>query len=106
MNGTTAKNRNKIIKIQKKAIRIMTNSSYNAHTNPLYIEHGVSVPFSHQLPGITVQNSMSVAAHGEQFTDVLAHWLKKGFVSGPFILPPYEINTVVISYRSVTKNPY
>jgi hypothetical protein len=39
MHGTTIKNRNKIIKIQKKAIRIMTNSSYNAHTNPLYIEH-------------------------------------------------------------------
>jgi hypothetical protein len=54
------------------------------------LEHGVSVPFSHQLPGITVPNSMSVAEHGEQFTDVLAHWLKKGFVSGPFILPPYE----------------
>ncbi len=39
MHGTTIKNRNKIIKIQKKAIRIMTNSSYNAHTNPLYTEH-------------------------------------------------------------------
>ncbi len=41
MHGTSAKNRNKIIKIQKKAIRIMTNSNYNANTNPLYIEHGI-----------------------------------------------------------------
>jgi len=25
-----------------------------------------------------------------QFTDVLAHWVKCGFVAGPFVLPPYE----------------
>jgi hypothetical protein len=41
MSGTTAKNRTKIIKIQKKAIRIMTNSSYNAHTNPLFKKHSI-----------------------------------------------------------------
>ena len=41
------------------------------------------------LPGITVPNSVSVTAHGAQFTDVLAHWIKCGFVAGPFVLPPY-----------------
>jgi hypothetical protein len=41
MSGTTQKNRLKIIKIQKKAIRIMTNSSYNAHTNPLFKKHQI-----------------------------------------------------------------
>lgn len=44
MNGTSAKNRLKITKIQKKAIRIMTNSSYNAHTKPLYLKHKI-LPF-------------------------------------------------------------
>jgi hypothetical protein len=39
MHSTTQKNRNKIMKIQKKAVRIMTNSSYNAHTKPIYTEH-------------------------------------------------------------------
>jgi hypothetical protein len=41
MSILSTKNKNKIIKIQKKAIRIMTNSSYNAHTNPLFIKHKI-----------------------------------------------------------------
>jgi len=45
MGGITAKNRNKIIKIQKKAIRIITNSPYNAHTNPLFSELNI-LPFN------------------------------------------------------------
>jgi hypothetical protein len=38
MNGTTAKNKQKIVKIQKKAIRVITNSAYNSHTAPLFLE--------------------------------------------------------------------
>jgi hypothetical protein len=45
MGGITAKNRNKIIKIQKKAIRIITNSPYNAHTNPIFSELHI-LPFN------------------------------------------------------------
>jgi len=41
MSCITQQNRQKIIKIQKKAIRIMTNSSYNAHTNPLFKKHKI-----------------------------------------------------------------
>ena len=41
MTCLTQKNRQKIIKIQKKAIRIVTNSSYNAHTNPLFKLHKI-----------------------------------------------------------------
>jgi hypothetical protein len=41
MSSITQKNRQKIVKIQKKAIRIMTNSPYNAHTNPLYKKHRI-----------------------------------------------------------------
>ena len=53
------------------------------------LESGVTVPMHAPLPGIVVPNSASVAAHGAQFTDVLAYWLKCGFVAGPFVLPPY-----------------
>jgi len=37
-------NKNKISKIQKKAIRVMTQSNYNAHTLPLFISHKI-LPF-------------------------------------------------------------
>jgi len=41
MSGITAKNKQRIVKVQKKAIRIITNSSYNAHTAPLFLEHNI-----------------------------------------------------------------
>jgi hypothetical protein len=41
MSGATAKNKQKISKIQKKAIRLITNSNYNAHTAPLFLAHGI-----------------------------------------------------------------
>jgi hypothetical protein len=44
MAGTSAANRLKISKIQKKAIRIMTNSSYNAHTQPIFLKNNL-LPF-------------------------------------------------------------
>jgi hypothetical protein len=34
-------NKNKIFKIQKKAIRLITNSRYNAHTSPLFSQHKI-----------------------------------------------------------------
>ena len=37
-------NRNRIEKVQKKAIRIMTGSAYNAHTTPLFLQHEI-LPF-------------------------------------------------------------
>jgi hypothetical protein len=43
-SGITASNRQRIEKVQKKAIRIMTNSTYNAHTKPLFIQHAI-LPF-------------------------------------------------------------
>jgi hypothetical protein len=41
MSILSAKNANKIKKAQKKAIRIIDNSAYNAHTNPIYLEHQI-----------------------------------------------------------------
>jgi hypothetical protein len=40
----TASNRQRIEKVQKKAIRIITNSAYAAHTKPLFIQHAL-LPF-------------------------------------------------------------
>jgi hypothetical protein len=41
MNSITAKNKQRIFKIQKKAIRIITSSTYNAHTTPLFLQHNI-----------------------------------------------------------------
>jgi hypothetical protein len=49
---------------------------------------GAAVPFSRDLPAMITPNTPSVAAHGEEFTDRLADWVKKGYVAGPFVTPP------------------
>jgi hypothetical protein len=41
MSGLNAKNKLRIFKIQKKALRIITNSAYNAHTTPLFLHHKI-----------------------------------------------------------------
>jgi hypothetical protein len=52
------------------------------------LENGSTAPLSHDLPGIRISNSRSVIQHGEEFTDTLASWVKKGYVAGPFPAPP------------------
>ncbi len=49
---------------------------------------GVHVPLQARLPGLTVPNSYSVCAHGESFTDTVAHWVSQKIVAGPFVFPP------------------
>ena len=41
MSVTTLKNRQRIIKIQKKALRLISNSAYNAHTAPLFLRYNI-----------------------------------------------------------------
>jgi hypothetical protein len=41
MNSITAKNKQRIFKIQKKTIRIITGSTYNAHTTPIFLQHNI-----------------------------------------------------------------
>jgi hypothetical protein len=41
LNCLSKTNLNRLEKVQKKAIRIITNSKYNAHTAPLFIEKGI-----------------------------------------------------------------
>ena len=43
-----------------------------------------------KLPACYVHNSKDVLKYGEQITDTVALWVKKGFVSGPFESPPLE----------------
>ena len=48
---------------------------------------------SHQLTelkGGFMRNASSASEHGATFTEVLATWLEKGFVAGPFITPPLK----------------
>jgi hypothetical protein len=45
LNSITIANKNCIEKVQKKAIRIMTGSTYNAHTTPLFLQHSI-LPFN------------------------------------------------------------
>jgi len=49
---------------------------------------GVRIPFKRLLPSIQLANTESTFIHGEEFTDTLASWICKGFVSGPFCTPP------------------
>ena len=41
INCTSQTNKSKLFKLQKKAIRIITNSAYNAHTSPLFLQHKI-----------------------------------------------------------------
>jgi len=41
LNCLSQSNKNKLFKVQKKAIRVITGSSYNAHTSPLFINHKI-----------------------------------------------------------------
>ncbi len=52
------------------------------------LKSGSTVPFSVDLPAIRVSNTASVVLHGEEFTDVLAWWIRCGYVAGPFDTPP------------------
>jgi len=52
------------------------------------LKHGVDALQTKHIPGDIIANSGSVLEHGQLFTDTLAHWIKKGFVAGPFVSPP------------------
>jgi hypothetical protein len=52
------------------------------------LTHGVSVPFSTSLHALREKNSASVIHYGHEFTDILASWVKGGYVAGPFVVPP------------------
>jgi len=51
------------------------------------LKNGAVLPIQ-MLPSLKDKNTPSVFEHGKIFTDVLASWIKQGFVAGPFISPP------------------
>ncbi len=46
-------------------------------------------PLKFDLPALVEKNAPSAVENGEFMTDVLATWIKKGFVAGPFPTIPY-----------------
>jgi hypothetical protein len=55
------------------------------------LSNGVLVRFVYDLSSIRDKNSPSVIAHGREFTDFMASWIKKVYVAGPFRIPPLDI---------------
>lgn len=52
------------------------------------LEFGSAAPLTAPLPASRTPNTPSVVLHGEEFTDVLAWWIRQGYVAGPFPVPP------------------
>jgi hypothetical protein len=48
------------------------------------LEGKIPAPLKQNLPGLLEKNAPSALENGEFMTDVLATWIKKGFVAGPF----------------------
>jgi hypothetical protein len=55
-----------------------------------FLEAKIPAPLTKDLPGLIEKNAPSAIENGEYMTDVLATWVKKGFVAGPFRKPPME----------------
>ena len=54
------------------------------------LREGSATPFTTPLGAARTPNTTSVIEHGSEFTDVLAWWVKKGYVAGPFTAPPLK----------------
>ncbi len=73
-----------ISKITEQLSDYMTLSrTVRAQTLVSELTFGSAALFIYDLPRIWVQNSRS------EFTDTLAHWIRKGYVVGPFSVPPH-----------------
>jgi hypothetical protein len=55
-----------------------------------FLEARKPAPLIRPLPGLIEKNAPSAIENSEFMTDVLASWVKKGFVAGPFAEPPIE----------------
>jgi hypothetical protein len=76
LNCTSTQNKGKIFKIQKKAIRILSNSAYNAHTLPLFDRHKI-LPFDKILRQgmLHFMHSVNFEYAPKSFRNV---WIKNG----------------------------
>jgi len=64
------------------------SQTIRAETLVSELTNGSPAPLLFDLPQLRDQNSRSVVTFGEDFTDTLAHWIRKGYVVGPFSAPP------------------
>jgi hypothetical protein len=55
-----------------------------------FLRKGASVHTIKHLGPCQVPNSKVAVKYGEEVTDSIASWVKKGFVAGPFISPPLK----------------
>jgi hypothetical protein len=74
--GITINSKNRIEKVQKKAIRIITNSAYNAHTLPLFLELGI-LPFNKliQFSQLLFMHAVEYKYAPPSFNEI---WMKNG----------------------------
>ena len=74
LNCLSTSNKNRLLKIQKKAIRLITGSNYNAHTNPLFLEHKI-LPFDKIIKQgmLNFMHSVNYNYAPSSFTN---HWTK------------------------------
>lgn len=54
------------------------------------LEKGAPSYQKHELPSIFQKNAKSTYEYGHLVTDTIVHWLKSGYVCGPFEEPPCE----------------
>jgi hypothetical protein len=54
------------------------------------LSNGSPAPLSHELPPLRVPNTHSAVTFGAEFTDTVGHWIRTGYVAGPFSAPPYH----------------
>jgi len=63
-----------------------------------FLRHGGDSCQKSSLPPCFVKNASSALLYGENVTDAIAHWLVKGFASGPFDTPPlpeFRVNPIM-----------
>jgi hypothetical protein len=54
------------------------------------LSNGSPAPLSHDLPPLRVPNTHSAVTFGAEFTDTVGHWIRTGYVAGPFSAPLYH----------------
>ncbi len=68
----------------------LVSEKYAAQKAVARLKGFLPVKFQKSLPGMKERNAKSALENGQAMTYVLATWLKKGFVAGPFERPPRD----------------
>jgi hypothetical protein len=72
------------------------------------LEGKAPAPLKNVLPGLMEKNAPSALENGEFMTDVLATWIKKGFVAGPFSETPlvnFRANPLMAAVQKTKVRP-